>query len=103
MTASLGIGGSTTKNLDDAIRYTLEICANMDAQWISCVRAEWKNLQEYMPIVVEESELVDKEEADAYFKKELLLQVDWMRKQLTQVPEGFQFANHFSMNYFCSL
>lgn len=88
MTASLGIGGSATKNLDDAVRYILEICANMDAQWISCVRREKTNLMLYMPSVVEHIRFVEQHN-DCEFLNALFKQIEWLKALMNTVPEGY--------------
>ncbi|KAH7701830.1 Protein DRH-1 [Aphelenchoides avenae] len=43
LTASLGVGGSSTKDLENALKHTVGLCANLDACAISRVR---KNVQQ---------------------------------------------------------
>jgi hypothetical protein len=87
MTASLGTGGLTTRDLDDAIRYILEICANMDSHWIACVRRHLDSLLQYMPSVAEDIDYVGGHIDNLYLEM-LLKQIDWLRLLMNQIPEG---------------
>ena len=89
MTASLGVGGSATRNLDEAVRYMLEICANMDAKWISCVRRHRDNLLEFMPLVVEETVFVP-QSSDCEFLGLLIAQINHFKSIMQQIPEVFK-------------
>ena len=88
MTASLGIGGSVSKNLDEAVRYTLEICANMNAQWISCIRKHKDSLKSFMPIVSEEVTFVQ-QGSDCGFLSALTSQIEKIKTFMNEIPEGF--------------
>uniref|UniRef100_A0A914LSJ7 RNA helicase n=1 Tax=Meloidogyne incognita TaxID=6306 RepID=A0A914LSJ7_MELIC len=89
MTASLGIGGSVSKNLDEAVRYTLEICANMDAQWISCIRKYQDSLRSFMPIVSEEVKFVQ-QGSDCGFLWALTTQIEKIKNFMNEIPEANQ-------------
>uniref|UniRef100_A0A915MJS8 RNA helicase n=1 Tax=Meloidogyne javanica TaxID=6303 RepID=A0A915MJS8_MELJA len=89
MTASLGIGGSVSKNLDEAVRYTLEICANMDAQWISCIRKYQDSLRSFMPIVSEEVKFVQ-QASDCGFLWALTTQIEKIKNFMNEIPEANQ-------------
>ena len=54
----MGVGGTTTRYVTEAVQYILEICANMDSKWISYVRQERDNLQCFMSLVNEDAILV---------------------------------------------
>ncbi|KAL7071840.1 hypothetical protein ACQ4LE_008866 [Meloidogyne hapla] len=89
MTASLGIGGSVSKNLDEAVRYTLEICANMNAQWISCIRKHHDSLRSFMPIVSEEVNFVQ-QGSDCGFLWALTTQIEKIKTFMNEIPEANQ-------------
>jgi predicted transcriptional regulator YheO len=96
MTASLGTGGSNSRDLGDAIRYALEICANMDAKWISTVRRQLNNLRQYIPDVKEEIQFVeDQNQHLEFLRGKIVKQIEWQKSLMNQIPEG----RIFCINY----
>jgi hypothetical protein len=53
MSASLGVGGSASKNLEQAVNYTLDVCASLDASRVDNVRIHTNSLKEYMNDTIE--------------------------------------------------
>uniref|UniRef100_A0A915ESB8 RNA helicase n=1 Tax=Ditylenchus dipsaci TaxID=166011 RepID=A0A915ESB8_9BILA len=89
LTASLGMGGSSTKKVEDAVQYTLLMCANLGVTHISRVRHHLDELKQYNSDTDNKIEVVPcREYIDSGFYSILSSELKFFEAQLLKIPEA---------------